>query len=75
MTLPTCSRCGQEKQLDQFYFDGAMGNRRRSECKTCTKEGLQKQEVKESRKEYMRRYRAKNPGRSKGGQVGRPRKS
>ncbi len=37
MKTKKCSRCGLEKQIDDFYRDALSSDGHRSECKACTK--------------------------------------
>lgn len=47
-TIRVCSKCGIEKEIDQFYLDVRYKGGRMRQCKQC-------------RNEYMEGYRQRNP--------------
>jgi len=65
--MKVCKRCGEEKQLDEFYRHPGMKDGHLNECKVCRR-AYQKRhadENKESRAAYERE-RAQRPERKKG---------
>ena len=64
--MKTCSRCGKEKPLDDFYTDRFPRNKtgRQSRCKECAK-AYAKQQVRERdpavERERLRAFRKANP--------------
>ena len=36
--MKTCTKCGKEKRLDEFYFENKSKNKRHSSCAVCSRE-------------------------------------
>lgn len=52
----TCTKCGEEKFLEEFYRDKRLKTGRRPDCKTCKTESHRKWA--ESNREHVKEYRA-----------------
>ena len=64
MTVKTCTKCGEEKALTEFYTSSSGKYGRRADCKACHIEQKLKyhQANRERRLEYMREYDRANKG-------------
>ena len=76
MTTKSCSKCGQPKNLEEFYRHGASKDGRRPDCKECRSviqkkryydkqkeilDSIKDPEVRARRAASARRWRARNP--------------
>lgn len=60
MAMRVCNTCGEEKdEEEEFYRDGQFY---KGKCKDCYKKAQRERYSPEYQREYMREWRAKNPG-------------
>ena len=62
--MKTCSKCKQEKPLDQFHRHRKEKDGRRSQCKVCRKARHATPEYKAYQKAYQAIYRASDNGKA-----------
>jgi hypothetical protein len=65
--MKTCTKCGEEKELSEFYKDKTKSLGVRPSCKACNKEGEAKyrKENPDKIKERGAKYRKENPDKGK----------
>lgn len=65
----TCSRCGEDKPLSEFYRDRSSPSGRRGACKACVIDTASdwQRNNRDRRAEYMREYRRNHPERVRSG--------
>lgn len=57
MGKQVCSKCEEEKLLDEFFFRNKKTGKRHSQCKKCSREG---RKSKEHYEKYKEQYAARN---------------
>jgi len=60
-----CSKCGENKTVDEFYNDKKGKGGKASQCKSCLKAYEKKHNSKDEVKERLAKYRAEYHGRNK----------